>query len=296
MSLDVVTELQQSEAERRTGVLTVGDGTFHLADGTITHAGCRRTIGLDRLVVAADVATAEDWEHAVTADPGAILERPRLGVLALLSVFDAAYLLLSCPGIPDFRPAPAHWLAPVCQVPPHVVIHEYVRRSGAETGPWPAELVDRVPVVAVRRMLRHRTVLTGGQAQVLGAADARRSIAAIARDLGRTTYGCLLAVRELTAFGLVEEPTAATTSVRLPTSPATVAGPAANAVPVGGTVRTAGAAPVTETLPATRMPPAAVALPRRRPRRDGAAPNPDSWNPVDRDLLVRLRAALEELA
>ncbi|ONM48668.1 hypothetical protein [Nocardia donostiensis] len=260
MAPDIAQELQRLAAERSTGVLRTRDGAFHLADGAIAAADCRRTPGLDRLAVEAGVATSEEWQRAVAGETGRMLERPQLEALALLSVFDAAYFLLSAADVPEFQPGPAHWLAAVCRVTPSALIRECARRGEPESGPWPAELVSRVPVVPVRRVRRRRVVLTGGHAEVLAAADSRRSITEIARDLGRTAYGCLEAVRDLTAAGLIEPP-------------ATTAGSAAAR---------------------TGAPDAPLLHRRRRPA--VAIPAPDQWEPVDHDLLVRVRAALEELA
>ncbi|MBF6079067.1 hypothetical protein ACWDSF_30030 [Nocardia beijingensis] len=277
MSPELAVELRRLEREGRTGVLRAGDGAFHLAEGAIVSADCRRTTGLDRLVVEAGVATAEDWRRADAGDPGRVLGRPRLETLAMLSVFDAAYFLLASPAVPEFRPAPPHWLAPVCHITPRALVQECARRGDPGSGPWPADLVDRVPVVPVRRVRRRRLVLTGGQAEVLAAVDGRRSVAGIGRELGRTTYGCLVAVRDLTAAGLIEPPVAARVSV--------AAGPVAPE-------------PVRSGPPAV---PPVLAEPGRLPRRRGrhsapTAPVTDPLEPPDRDLLVRLQAALEELA
>lgn len=204
MSGDLAVELRRLEQEGSTGVLLAGDGEFHLAYGAIASAHCHRATGLDRLVVEAGVATPEDWQRAGAGDPSRVLEQPQLETLALLSVYDAAYFLLSSGAAPEFRPAPAHWLARVCHVRPRELVRECERRGDPGSGPWPAELVDRAPVVPVRRVHRRRVVLTAGQAEVLAAADTRRSVTDIARYLGRTTYGCLTAVRELTVAGLIE--------------------------------------------------------------------------------------------
>ncbi|MFD4432997.1 hypothetical protein ACFWPJ_27055, partial [Nocardia sp. NPDC058497] len=168
MSVALAEELHRLEEQGSTGVLRAGDGEFHLARGAIASAGCRRTIGLDRLVVEAGVATAEDWRRAGAGDPGRLLQKPRLETLALLSVFDAAYFLLASSAEPEFRPAPEHWLAPVCRIAPRALVHECARRS--DRGPWPADLVAAVPVVPARRVRRNRVVLTGGHAEVLAAA------------------------------------------------------------------------------------------------------------------------------
>lgn len=277
MSGELAGELRRLESEGATGMLRVGDGVFHLSGGAIAAADCERTTGLDRLVVAAGVATAEEWRRVRTGDPGRVLGRPRLEPLALLAVFDVAYFLLTSSAVSEFRPAPPHWLTPVCRIAPRALVHECVRRGDPESGPWPAELVDRAPVVPVCRLRRRRVVLSGSQAEVLAAADARRSVAAIAGDLGRTTYGCLVAVRELTAAGLVEPAVAVPDPARAPTAVERARAELVSAAAATG--------------PFVRQP---SSLPRRRAR--PAVPTPDRWEPVDRDVLIRLRAALEELA
>ncbi|WP_433731633.1 hypothetical protein ACQP0C_06875 [Nocardia sp. CA-129566] len=274
MGVDVAAELRRLEKERSTGVLCVGDGAFHLANGAITAADCLRTTNLDLLVVAAGVATTEELRRAAAGDPHGVLTRTRLETLALLSVFDAAYFLLATPVVPEFRPAPPHWLAPVCHIPPRILLHECARRGDPEAEPWPADLVDRAPVVPVRRVRRRRVALTGGQTEVLAAADGRRSVAGIARDLGRTSYGALVAVRELTAAGLIEPPDLAP-------------------VPAGWSEPISHAATAVAVTGPRQFLPRRVRQPVSAP---ATAPAPDSWEPVDRDLLIRLRAALEELA
>ncbi|NKY54905.1 hypothetical protein [Nocardia flavorosea] len=258
MGIELVDELRRLEDEGSTGVLHAGDGVFHLADGAIASAECRRTTGLDRLAAEAGVAGAGEWQRAAAGDPSPVLGRPVFETLALLSVFDAAYFLLSGPVVAEFRPAPPHWLAPVCHIPPRVLVRECARRGDPNAGPWPAQLVDRSPVVPVRRIRRNRVVLTGGQAEVLAAADTRRSVTVIARDLGRTAYGCLEAVRDLTAAGLIEPPADRQTQA----SPRPAAEPAL----------------------------------RRRVRQEVPVPEDGEWEPVDRQLLLRLRTALEDLA
>ncbi|MEU8898171.1 hypothetical protein [Nocardia sp. NPDC048505] len=285
MGIELAVELQRAETERRTGVLCVGDGAFRFTDGAITSADCHRTPGLDRLVVEAGVATAAAWQRASAGDADEVLSLPQLETIALLAVFDAAFFLLASPGIPEFQPAPPHWLAPVCRIPARTLVHECARRSRVPAGPWPSELVDRAPVVPVHRIRRHRVVLTGNQAEVLAAADARRSIAGIAENLGRTTYGCLVAVRELTAAGLLERPIPAQVEpitarvVRAPVRPEpALAGAAAPGQLPRRTARTG----IPQEMPALAPQAAPVAVPER-------------WDTVDKDLLIRLRKALEEL-
>ncbi|GAB0105953.1 hypothetical protein JMUB6875_49350 [Nocardia sp. JMUB6875] len=275
MDSELVIELRRLEQQRATGVLAVGDGAFHLVEGVIVAAECARTTALDRMVVASGVATSEQWRRARAGGEDRPPSGPRVETLALLSVFDAAYLLLAAPVPLDFHPGPPHWLARICRITPGALIHECARRGDPNAGVWPVELVDRVAVVPVRRVRRRRVVLTGGQAEVLAAVDARRSITGLAADLGRTTYGCLLAVRELTAAGLIEPPVMVAFA-----DP--VRAPAVTAAP--DRVLTTGAA--TDSTPPLR----------RRVRQADTVAVPDRWEPPDRDVLIRLRAALEELA
>ncbi len=309
MSVALADALHRLGEEGSTGVLRAGDGEFHLVRGTIASVGCGRTIGLDRLAVEAGVATAEDWRRAGAGDPGSLLDQPQLETLALLSVFDAAYFLLTSPGEPEFRPAPEHWLAPVCHIAPRALVHECERRTGDENGPWSADLVTLVPVVPARRIKRNQVVLTGSQAELLAAADTRRSIADIARDLGRTTYGCLVAVRDLTEAGLIEAPEPVTpaepvqrpgrhlalapepqgeTPTHVPALPRRI--PSGSAGPAGSHRRGTGEQPGRHAIDEE-----ATATAHYRGTHAGAY-EPERWHQVDRETLIRLRAALEELA
>ncbi|MFE3060029.1 hypothetical protein [Nocardia sp. NPDC059239] len=302
MDSELVLELRRLEQQCGTGALTVGDGAFHLVEGAIVAAECRRTTGLDRMAVAAGLTDTEGWRRARAAAAGGprpgpadgLLTSPRLETLALLSVFDAAYMLLAASAPLEFRAGPPHWLAAACRITPGALLHECARRGDPATGEWPVELVDRVAVVPVRRVRRRRVVLTGGQAEVLAAVDARHSITAIAEDLGRTTYGCLLAVRELTAAGLIEPPVVVTLAdhIGLP------APPDAGGRPDPGDRTGARHRAAEPAVPAQPASAAADSMPplRRRIRQAAAVTVPDRWEPPDRDVLIRLRAALEELA
>ncbi|MGK5551480.1 hypothetical protein ACSNOI_07680 [Actinomadura kijaniata] len=251
-------ELRRLERERRTGVLSVGDGgAFHLAEGAVVYAESPWTAGLEAMASASGWTVPEDRAEAVAA-----LGAPLLETLALLATFDAACLLLDPDIGPDvdpderrarFREGPPHWLAPFCRITPATLAHEHARRRELLGAP---EAVDRRPVVPVRRVRRQRVILTGLQAEVLLNADGRRTPVELARDLGRSAFGCVLAVRALHAGGLVEAP------------------------------------------PGEASPAEAGRLPRRRAASREAAPvrPPERWEPVDHDVLVRLRNALEELA
>ncbi|MBW8482583.1 hypothetical protein [Actinomadura parmotrematis] len=274
-------ELRRLEKERRTGVLHAGDeGAFHVADGAVAFARSRRATGLDRLVVESGAVSAEDWGRIRLGEHGDLradrqpwgtvpIRRSQLETFALLALFDAAFFLLESASAPVFEEGPAHWLAPVCRVTPATLAHECERRRDGAATPWPSSLADRAPVVPVTRIRRQRVILTGLEAELLVNADGRRSPAELAMDLGRTTYGCLLAVRSLVAAGLVQPPAVQPPVPDAPDAPAAV--PAVPGAALGGR-RAAGTAP-------------------ERP-----AGTDSWWTPPDLDVLVRLRAALEELA
>ncbi|WP_018656321.1 hypothetical protein [Actinomadura flavalba] len=258
----IVTALRRAEADERTGVLHAGDeGAFFLDRGAVTYVTNRATTGLDRLVMSSGTVSAEEWGRvllAVAERDGAPLReagrapglgRARLEMFALLAAFDAASSLLGSAAEPRFEAGPPHWLAPVCRITPATLVLERTRRRDRLDAEWPDDRADTAPVVPVRRVRRQRVILTGLQAELLLNADGHRTAAGLALDLGRTTFGCLLAVRALAAARLIERP-----------------GPAVRPV-----------APALATAPAPGEPPA-------------------FWTPPDHDVLVRLRAALEELA
>ncbi|HEU5025662.1 MAG TPA: hypothetical protein VFV01_12145, partial [Spirillospora sp.] len=83
------------------------------------------------------------------------------------------------------------------------LVHERRRRRTLLDSAWPHDDADAAPVVPVRRVRRQRVILTGLQAEILLNADGRRTPAELARDLGRTAFACLLAVRGLAAAALL---------------------------------------------------------------------------------------------
>ncbi|MGI5169649.1 hypothetical protein ACQEU3_35390 [Spirillospora sp. CA-253888] len=270
----LIAALRNLERSRSTGVLRAGrDGALHLADGAVAFAESPRTAGLERLVAAhghklpgrrAEDA-GEDGAAEAREAAAAVLGRPLLETFALLSAFDAAYFLLASAAEPSFREGPPHWLAPACRITPATLVHECRRRRDRLAAEG-ADRIEGVPVVPVRRVRRRRVLLTGLQTELLLNADGRRTPPELARDLGRTAFGCLLAVRALAGEGLVEPP---------PAAPA----PAPELAP--------------EPVP---VPDSGDRLPARRRAGPGGGPPPERWAPVDHDLLVRLRTALEELA
>jgi hypothetical protein len=164
------------ERERCTGVVRVGgDGAFHVDHGAVVHAESRH----------------------VSAGPGA---DPELS--ALLAMFDAAYFLLGSGAEPVFAEGPPSGRP--LRITVATLVQEQRRRRARLDAAWPDGGVDVAPVVPVRRVRRQRVILTGVQAEILLNADGRRTPARLARDLGRTAFGCLLAVRGLAAASLVE--------------------------------------------------------------------------------------------
>ncbi|GGK55027.1 hypothetical protein [Nocardia camponoti] len=282
MSTNVISELQRLEEQESTGILETADGEFHLDRGVVVAAGCQRTVGLERLLAKAGVATAEQWQRG---EPNSIADRARLELLARLAVFDAAFFLLAGTSDPKFRSTSPHWLAPVCRVRPRALVREYRRRAGTPPGPWRADLVTAAPVIPAKSLCRAPVQLTGDRAAIMAAADAKRSVADIARDLGRTTYGCLVTVRELTTAGLIEPPRTRGRHARPDSLPAGLPAPLPRRARGESAAHLSRRYTVDEEAAVTR---------RYAPRSD-AAPTP-RWAPVSSDLLIRLRAALEELA
>ncbi|GAB3961844.1 hypothetical protein GCM10029978_015230 [Actinoallomurus acanthiterrae] len=258
-------------------MLRVGDdGALHLADGFVTFAESRWT----PVPGAGSPAPAERSPGRTRPAPGATPpapverspapDRPRdvpppapgdpVGwqreARALLAIFDAVYFLLDSAAVPSFTEVAPRRPAPECRISPAALLRECARRREAPDGGWPPTLVDRAPVVPVRTVRRRRIVLTAPQIEVLLNADGRRTPADLARVLGRTTFGCLTAVRALTAAELVRPP--------------------------------------------RREPPALPVRRRRRPPPSAGESTPDTpapgrWAPVELDVLLRLRAGLEEL-
>ncbi|MFV2172615.1 hypothetical protein ACFHW2_13835 [Actinomadura sp. LOL_016] len=227
----VLRTLHGLERDGRSGVLRVGDvGSLEVAEGAVVHAECRYTAGR--------------W-----AEP--------------IALFDAACFLLGAEGEPRFTEGPVSRGA-ARPVTAATLAHELHRRRALLDAEWPSADVDAAPVVPVRRVRRQRVFLTGLQAEILLNADGRHTPAELARDLGRTVFGCLLSVRGLAAASLVR-------AVRPPGAPAEPGGPADPRGPRPGGSR----------------PGAARDLFDGEPR--------DGWAPADHQLLERLRAALVEL-
>ncbi|WP_141579399.1 hypothetical protein [Actinomadura sp. WMMA1423] len=167
------------EREKATGILRVGgDGAFHVDRGAVTRAESR---------------------HA--PEPGAAPGGPDPELSALLATFDAACLLLASDAEPVFTEGPPS--GGPGKITVATLVHEQRRRRALLDAAWPDASVDTAPVVPVRRVGRQRVILTGVQAEILLNADGVRTPAQLARELGRTVFGCLLAVRGLAAASLV---------------------------------------------------------------------------------------------
>ncbi|GAA2130140.1 hypothetical protein [Actinomadura napierensis] len=179
----VARTLGMLERERATGVLRIGDdGALHLDGGAVTRAVSRHAPGPGEL-------------NGAFGGPD-----PELP--ALLAMFDAAYFLLGSGAEPVFAEGPAA-RGPARRITAATLVHERRRRRTLLDSAWPYEDLDAAPVVPVRRVRRQRVILTGLQAEILLNADDRRTPAELARDLGRTAFACLLAVRGLAAAALV---------------------------------------------------------------------------------------------
>ncbi|MEV3921047.1 hypothetical protein [Actinomadura coerulea] len=167
------------EREKATGLLRVGgDGAFHVDRGAVTLAESRHAPG-----------------------PGDLPDGADRELAGLLAMFDAACLLLDSRAEPAFTEgAPGGGPRRVTVA---TLVHEQRRRRALLDAAWPDASVDVAPVVPVRRVRRQRVILTGLQAEILLNADGRRTPAQLARELGRTVFACLLAVRGLAAASLV---------------------------------------------------------------------------------------------
>ncbi|MGI5324989.1 hypothetical protein [Actinomadura nitritigenes] len=235
----VARTLGMLERERATGLLRVGDdGALHLDGGAVTRAESRHAPGPRDLTGA--------------------LGGPDPELPALLALFDAAYFLLGSGAEPVFTDGPSAQ-GPLRRITAATLVHERRRRRTLLHTAWPYDDVDAAPVEPVRRVRRQRVILTGLQAEILLNADGRRTPGELARDLGRTAFACLLAVRGLAAAALLR------------TRPHD---------PAHGPARRAAHDPA----------PGAPAPPGPPP-----AEPPAGWAPADHDLLARLRAALVEL-
>ncbi|XVQ11619.1 hypothetical protein ACQP1W_03280 [Spirillospora sp. CA-255316] len=243
-----VTALRELEGRRATGVLRVRDeGALHIVEGSVAYAESRSAPSLDHLLTAA------------RTPPGSVGEAG-MEVVAWVALHDAAFFLLGSEGGAEFTEGPPHRLAHLCRVAPEDLVAECARRAARLDAVLPSAARDRAPVVPVRRVGRQRLVLTGVEAEILLNADGRRAPADLARDLGRSAFDCLLAVRRLAAAGMLRPPQDAL-------------------------------APVRDRSAAPDLP-----VRRRGGTAGGDRKEAPQWEPIEREVLLRLRSGLEGLA
>ena len=263
-------ELTRLTEQKATGRLRIGDqGAIFLSEGAVAFAESTRTTSLEALLTATGKVDVRTWRRARSdgAPPHvALLDEGRLTLaefetFVVLSVFDAAYALLTSSHAPAFVPEPAHWLTSVWRTPADLLVRETELRRARLDAVWPSPEADEAPVMPVRRMRRQRVILTGLQAEVLLNADDRRTPAELARDLGRTRYGCLLAVRGLAASGLLKTPPVPRSTTRS---------------------RRRAAAPTTRHTTGDQQP-------------QEGSPGAALWTGIDEGLLVRLHDGLRDL-
>ncbi|MFC5746062.1 hypothetical protein [Actinomadura rugatobispora] len=188
-----VAALRELEGRRATGVLRVRDeGALHIVEGSVAYAECRSAPSLEHLLAAAPA-------------PGALGEAG-MEAVARLALHDAAYFLLGSEDGAEFTEGPPHRLAHLCRIAPDELVAERARRAARLDEALPSAARDHAPVVPVRRVGRQRVVLTAVEAEILLNADGRRAPADLARDLGRSAFDCLLAVRRLAAAGMLRPP------------------------------------------------------------------------------------------
>ncbi|ROO84671.1 hypothetical protein EDD29_2198 [Actinocorallia herbida] len=257
-------QLERLAREQATGTLLLGDdGAFHLLDGQVVHAETGLAPSLHDLLTASGRLSEQGWEGLRTRGPGqgpaspARLTGTELEAHALIQLFDAAFFLLRSAHEPEFHGGKrAYW--PDClAVDPVTLCVETRRRRGLLDEAWPSPLADDGPVEPVRRLRRQRVILTGLQMEILLNADGRKTPSGLARELGRTRFGCTLAVRGLVASALVREP-----------EPAAGGDPAPRGRIGGAPLRDQGAPPFG---------------------------GPTKWADVDLALLTQLHDALREL-
>jgi hypothetical protein len=204
-------ELDRLFLERATGRLGLGhEGAFHLIDGAITHAENVLVPDLGQLLTRSGRITEAAWRqiqaHGMPLPPDFPIEAAELEMFALLGLFDAAWLLLASETEPHFTETEPHWLGAMNTVTPTTLFHEIGNRWAQLHAVWPSPLADDAPVIPIRRISRERLTLTGLQLELLVNADGILTPGELARELGRTRYGCTLAVRGLVASALVEAP------------------------------------------------------------------------------------------
>ncbi|MBB5779146.1 ADAM 12 protein [Nonomuraea jabiensis] len=282
--------------ERSTGALRLGrNGTIFLHDGRVTYMECAQTPGVERLLTARGRMT-EAALRGLQADGGCarlleegVLTPGELQFAVLGAVLDAAFFLLPISGTrPKFRPGELHWLGGQWFFDVAGLVRECARRRAHLADIWPSAEVDTLPVRPVPWLPGHGVTLTRVQWEVIVRADHKATPLELAKQLGRSGYAVLLAVRRLAATGLLAP-----------------GDPDRTAVPAPGRSRHAEDAESDEAADGGEAP--GAGLPKRarhpyeRPPHDpGAVAQPlgppVTGDPTDLALLMRLKKALEELA
>ncbi|MFG6198325.1 hypothetical protein [Nonomuraea sp. JJY05] len=313
--------------ERSTGALRLGrNGTIFLHDGRVTYMECAQTPGVERLLTARGRMT-EAALRGLQADGGCarlLEEGPltpgELQFAVLGTVLDAAFFLLPISGTrPKFRPGERHWLGGQWFFEVAGLVRECARRRAHLAEIWPSADVDTLPVRPVPWLPGHGVTLTRVQWEVIVGADHKATPLELAKQLGRSGYAVLLAVRRLAAAGLLAPPDPGRTALSAPGRAAP--GDPGRAAP-GDPGRTALPAPG-RAAPADKRPKHAgpaepdeaadgggapgAGLPKRARHPYGRPPHdpgtaaqplgpPVTGDPTDLALLMRLKKALEELA
>ncbi|MGW0201018.1 hypothetical protein [Nonomuraea sp. NPDC003201] len=278
--------------ERSTGALRLGrNGTIFLHDGRVTYMECAQTPGVERLLTARGRMT-EAALRGLQADGGCarlLEEGPltpgELQFAVLGAVLDAAFFLLPISGTrPKFRPGERHWLGGQWFFEVAGLVRECARRRAHLADVWPSAEVDTLPVRPVPWLPGHGVTLTRVQWEVIVGADHKATPLELAKQLGRSGYAVLLAVRRLAAAGLLTPPDPGHTA------PADKKPKHAEPDEVADSGEASGAwLPKRARHPYERPPhdPGAVAQPLGPPV---------TGDPTDLALLMRLKKALEELA
>ncbi|SEG93118.1 hypothetical protein SAMN05444920_10840 [Nonomuraea solani] len=273
--------------ERSTGALRLGrNGTIFLSDGRVTYMECAQTPGVERLLAARGVMT-EAALRGLEADGGCerlLAEGPvtqgELQYAVLGVVLDAAFFLLPMSGTrPKFRPGERHWLGEQWYFDVSGLVRECARRRAQLAQIWPSADVDILPVRPAARLPGHGVALSRIQWEIVVRADHKATPLELARQIGRSGYSVLLAVRRLAASGLLAPPPPE----------------AARTEPAGRRQKALPGDEPQNVLPKRER----QALAGRPPHDPGPAPPlgpPITGDPTDLALLMRLKRALEELS
>ncbi|MEU6795087.1 hypothetical protein ABZ907_25595 [Nonomuraea wenchangensis] len=266
--------------ERSTGALRVGrSGTIFLSDGRVTYMECAQTPSLERLLTARG-RMSEAALRGVRSDGGCdrllregSITQGELQYAVLGVVLDAAFFLLPMSGTrPKFRPGEEHWLGGQWFFDVAGLVRECARRRAQLAGIWPSADVDTSPVRPATALAGHGVTLDRIQWEVLVGADRRATPLELAKQIGRSGYSVLLAVRRLAAAGLLCPPD-----------------------PPGPPGEDPSFAEDERTLPKRAR--GELPRPPHHPEAPGLPAGPPvTGDPTDIALLLRLKKALEELS